>query len=129
MARRRHTPEQIAAALRKLGAGTPAVELCRKLGVHENTIYLWKKKYCSLGAPEICELRQRRDENVRLRRLVADLTLDKTSALGSPVVLRQAQDDRAAVISARAAARRTGIASFGSMAFALTNAPLMRSRS
>jgi transposase-like protein len=43
MARRRHIPEQIAAALRKLEAGTPAVELCRELGVHENTMYLWKK--------------------------------------------------------------------------------------
>jgi putative transposase len=78
MARRHHTPEQIAAALRQLEAGTPAVEFCRKLGVHENTMYLWKKKYGSLGTPEIRELRQLRDENVRLKRLVADLPLDKT---------------------------------------------------
>lgn len=78
MGRKHHTPEQIAAALRQLEAGTPAVELCRKLGVHENTMSLWKKKYGSLGTPEIRELRQLRDENVRLKKLVADLTLDKT---------------------------------------------------
>ncbi len=77
MQRKRHTPEQIAAALRQLEAGTPAVEICRKMGVHENTMYLWKKKYGSLGTPEIRELRQLRDENLRLKRLVADLTLDK----------------------------------------------------
>ena len=77
MARRHHTPEQVAAALRQLEAGIPAVELCRKLGIHENTMYLWKKKYGSLGTPEIRELRQLRDENVRLKRLVADLTLDR----------------------------------------------------
>jgi putative transposase len=78
MGRKRHTPEQIAAALRQLEAGTAAADLCRKLGVHENTIYLWKKKFGSLGTPEIRELRQLRDENTRLKKLVADLTLDKT---------------------------------------------------
>ena len=78
MGRIRHTPEQIAAALRQAEAGTPVVEIIRKLGVHENTFYLWKKKYGSLGTPEIRELRQLRDENVRLKKLVADLTLDKT---------------------------------------------------
>lgn len=51
MARRHHTPEQIAAALRQLEAGTPAVELCRKLGVHENTIYLWKKSTAASAPP------------------------------------------------------------------------------
>jgi putative transposase len=78
MARKRHTPEQIAAALRHLESGIPAVELCRRLGVHENTMSAWKKQYGSLGTPEIRELRQLRDENVRLKKLVADLTLDKT---------------------------------------------------
>lgn len=78
MARKRHTPEQIAAALRQAEAGTPIAEITRKLGVHENTFYHWKKKYGSLGTPEIRELRQLRDENMRLKKLVADLTLDKT---------------------------------------------------
>jgi transposase-like protein len=49
MARKRHTPEQIAAALRQLESGIPAVELCRRLGVHENTMSAWKKKYGSLA--------------------------------------------------------------------------------
>ena len=78
MARRRHTPEQIAAALRQAEAGTPITEIIRKLGVHENTFYLWKKKYGELGTPEIRELRRLREENSKLKRLVADLTLDKT---------------------------------------------------
>ena len=78
MPRKRHTPEQIAAALRQSEAGTPVGEIIRKLGVHENTFYAWKKRYGSLGTPEIRELRQLRDENARLKKLVADLTLDKT---------------------------------------------------
>jgi putative transposase len=78
MARRHHRPEQIAAALRQLESGIPAVELCRRLGVHENTMSAWKKKYGSLGTPEIRELRQLREENIRLKKLVADLALDKT---------------------------------------------------
>jgi putative transposase len=76
MGRKHHTPEQIAAALRQLESGIPAVELCRRLGVHENTMSAWKKKYGSLGTPEIRELRH--DENTCLKKLVADLTLDKT---------------------------------------------------
>jgi putative transposase len=78
MARRHHRPEQIAAALRQLESGIPAVELCRRLGVHENTMSAWKKKYGRLGTPEIRELRQLREENIRLKKLVADLALDKT---------------------------------------------------
>jgi putative transposase len=78
MPRRRHSPEQIAAALRQAESGTPIAELARKLGVHENTIHLWKKRFGDLGTPEIRELRQLRDENSKLKRLVADLTLDKT---------------------------------------------------
>ena len=77
MARRNHTPEQIAVALRQAEAGTPIADIVRKLGIHENTFYLWKKKYGSLGTPEIRELRQLRDENSRLKKVVADLTLDK----------------------------------------------------
>jgi putative transposase len=49
----------------------------RQLGIAEATFYLWKKKYGGLGVPEVRELRQMREENARLERLVADLTLDK----------------------------------------------------
>jgi len=75
--RKRHSPEQIAQALRQAEAGTPVAEIIRKLGVHENTFYLWKKKYGGLGTPEIRELRQLREENMKLKKLVADLSLDR----------------------------------------------------
>ena len=75
--RKRHTAEQIAQALRQAEAGTPIADIIRKMGVHENTFYLWKKKYGGLGTPEICELRQLREENTKFKRLVADLSLDR----------------------------------------------------
>jgi putative transposase len=55
----------------------PVGEICRRLGVAEPTFYRWKKKYGGLGVSELRELRQLRDENGKLKRLVADLTLDK----------------------------------------------------
>ena len=77
MARKRQSPESIAKVLRQAESGIPIAELARKNGVHENTIHLWKKKYGSLGTPEIREINELRDENTRLKRLVADLTLAK----------------------------------------------------
>lgn len=53
-------------------------QICRKLGVSEATFYRWKKRYGSLGVSELRELRQLRDENRKLKGLVADLSLDKT---------------------------------------------------
>jgi len=70
--------EQIAMALRQAEAGTPVGEVCRKLGVSEQTFYRWKKRFGALGVSERRELRQLRDENRKLKGLVADLTLDKT---------------------------------------------------
>jgi putative transposase len=75
--RKRHTPEQIAAALRQAEAGTPIAEIVRKLGIHENTFYLWKRRFGGLGTPEIRELRQLREENAKLKGIVADLSLDR----------------------------------------------------
>jgi putative transposase len=57
--------------------GTPVADVCRQLGVSEASFYVWKKKYGKLGLTELRELRQLRDENARLKRVVADLTLDK----------------------------------------------------
>ena len=74
----RFTPEQILQALRQAEAGTPAVEICRKLGVTETTFYRWKKQFTGLDVSELRELRQLREENRRLKQVVADLTLDKT---------------------------------------------------
>lgn len=77
MRKSRYTQEQIAMALRQAEAGTPVVEICRKLEVSEQTFYRWKKKYGGLGVPELRELRQLREENRRLKGLVADLSLDR----------------------------------------------------
>jgi len=78
MRKSRFSEEQIAMALRQAEAGTPVEEVCRKLGIAEGTFYRWKKKYGSLGVSELRELRQLREENRKLKGLVADLSLDKT---------------------------------------------------
>ena len=77
MPRRRYTEEQIGLALRQVEAGTPVLELCRKLGIAEATFYRWKKKFAGLGVAEARRLKQLGDENRRLKQIVADLTLDK----------------------------------------------------
>jgi putative transposase len=77
MKKSRYTEEQVAYALRLAESGTPVADVCRQIGIAEATFYLWKKKYGGLGVAELRELRQMREENARLKRLVADLTLDK----------------------------------------------------
>jgi putative transposase len=78
MKRSRHTEEQITMALRQGEAGTPIEEICRKMGIAEATFFRWKKKYGGLGISELRELRQVREENRKLKGIVADLTLDRT---------------------------------------------------
>jgi putative transposase len=73
----RFTEAQVAYALRQAEAGTPVSDVCRGLGISEVTFYNWRKKYGDLGASEVRRLRQLEEENARLRRVVADLTLDK----------------------------------------------------
>lgn len=77
MKRSKFSEEQVAYALRQVEAGTPVGDICRQLGVSAATFYVWKKKYAHLGVSELRELRQLREENAKLKRLVADLSLDK----------------------------------------------------
>jgi putative transposase len=77
MKKSKFTEEQIAYALRQVEAGTPPADICRQLGVSETTFYVWKRKYAQLGMCQLQRLQSLEDENVRLKRLVADLTLDK----------------------------------------------------
>jgi putative transposase len=77
MKRSKYGEEQIAYALREADGGTPVGDVCRQLGVSEATFYVWKKKFAHLGVSELPRLRQLEEENGRLKRLVADLTLDK----------------------------------------------------
>ena len=74
---RGHTEEQILAALRHAEGGTTVVDVCRQVGITEQTFYTWKRKYAGLGLSELRELRQLREENTKLKRLVADLSLDR----------------------------------------------------
>ena len=78
MKKSRFSDEQVAHTLRQAEAGTPVADIVRKLGISEATFYAWKKKFGSMGTAEIRELRQLREENSKLKRLVADLALDKT---------------------------------------------------
>ena len=78
MPKKRFTEEQIAFALRQAESGTTVGEICRKMGVAEATFYRWKKAFAGMGVAEIRRLKQLEDQNGRLKRLVADLTLDKT---------------------------------------------------
>ena len=71
------TEEQIAYALREAESGTSVLEVCRKLGVSEQTFYRWKRKFAGMGIAELRRLRQLEEENRRLKQLVADLTLDR----------------------------------------------------
>ena len=77
MAKRGHGEEEILRVLRETESGDTVVEVCRKHEISQQTFYLWKKQYAGMGLQELRELRQLRDENAKLKRLVADLSLDQ----------------------------------------------------
>ncbi len=81
MGRQRFTPEQIIAKLREtdvlVGRGSTAVEACRQIGISEQTLYRWRKEYGGLKVDQARRMKDLERENARLKRLVADLALDK----------------------------------------------------
>ena len=86
MAKRGHSEEEILRVLREAESGTTVVEVCRKHGISQQSFYLWKKKYSGLGLSELRELRQLREENGKLKRLVADLSLDQMCIRDRPMI-------------------------------------------
>ena len=77
VAKKGHSEEQILRALHQAESGSRVADICREHGISEATYYIWKKKYSGLGLSELRELRQLREENAKLKRLVADLSLDR----------------------------------------------------
>ena len=81
MARKRYSPEQIIGYLREveilLSKGSTVPQMCRKIGIAEQTYYRWRKEYGSLSVDQARRLREVEKENIRLKKLVADLSLDK----------------------------------------------------
>lgn len=75
--KKRFTEEQIAFALKQHESGVSVADICRKMGVSDVSFYAWKKKYAGMGVTELRKLRSLEEENRHLKRLVADLSLDK----------------------------------------------------
>lgn len=77
MKRKRFSVEQIVGVLKQAEVGVPVAELIRKVGISEQDHYRWKRQYTGLEVDQVRQLKQLQEENVRLKRVVADLTLDK----------------------------------------------------
>ena len=78
MQKKRFSVEQIVGLLKQAEVGVPIGELVRQVGISEQTFYRWKKRYAKLEIDQVRQLKQLQEENQRLQRLVAELTLDKT---------------------------------------------------
>jgi len=76
--KKKFSVEQIVSVLKQAEVGVPIAELIRKVGITEQTYYRWKAKYAGLEVDQVRQVKQLRDENTRLKQLVAELTLDKT---------------------------------------------------
>ena len=79
MPRKGHSDEQIMYALRQVEAGKKVSEVCREMGVSSQAFYSWKRRFAGMGLTEVRELRQLREENRKLKALVADLSLENIS--------------------------------------------------
>ena len=78
MPKKKFSVEQIVSVLKQAEVGVPIAELIRRVGITEQTYYRWKSKYAGLEVDQVRQIKQLRDENTRLKQLVAELTLDKT---------------------------------------------------
>jgi putative transposase len=76
----RFTDDEIMQALRKVKGGIPAAEMCRTLGITQTTFYRWRSKYDATAIHEARELKVLREENRKLKQIVADLLLERQSA-------------------------------------------------
>ena len=76
--KKKFSVEQIVSGLKQAEVGVPIAELIRKVGITEQTYYRWKAKHAGLEVDQVRQIKQLRDENTRLKQLVAELTLDKT---------------------------------------------------
>ena len=77
MKKKRFSVEQITSVLQQVTAGVPVGEVCRQVGISEQTFYRWKKQYAGMQSDQVRELKQLQEENARLKKLVAELSLDK----------------------------------------------------
>lgn len=77
MKKSRFSEEQISYALKQVESGEPVADICSKLGVSQNSFYQWRRKYLGMGVSELRKLRVLEEENRKLKRLVADLSLDR----------------------------------------------------
>ena len=97
MKRSRFTDSQILAVLKQAELGMAVSDVTRQMGISEQTLFRWKKQYAGLQSDQVRELKQLQDENTRLKKLVADLSLDKAilqdinqKKMGRPALKRQA---------------------------------------
>ena len=109
--KKKFSVEQIVGVLKQAEVGVPVAELIRKTGITEQTYYRWKAKYAGLEVDQVRQIKQLREENTRLKQLVAELTLDKTmlqeccekscKALPTPPVSRVSEDEQPGECAAR----------------------------
>lgn len=78
MKRKRYSTEQIVAVLKQAELGMPVADVIRQMGITEQTYYRWKKQYAGMQSDQVKELKQLQEENGRLKKLVAELSLDKS---------------------------------------------------